>query len=77
MNLKQKALLHTAGIIAGMAIASLLISYLVNSLTAVQGTVILGIVVIGMMLLTIYNIVLARLEYHQSLADMVEKHKEI
>ena len=77
MNLKQKAALHTAGIFATMIGASVVVSYVASLLTVAQVTYLLGVLCIGGLVFTVYQVMLSRLEYKESLNQMVEKSVDI
>ena len=77
MNLKQKALLHTAGIFATMIGASVVVSYVASLLTVAQVQYGLGVLCICGLVFTMYQVVLSRLEYKESLNQMVEKSVDI
>lgn len=77
MSLKLKAALHTAGLFATMIGASVVVSYVASLLTVAQVTYLLGVLCIGGLVFTVYQVVLSRLEYKESLNQMVEKSVDI
>ena len=74
MTLKQRAILHTAGILAVIAAASLGVTALLNYLTA--GQIINGLAFASVLLLiySMYGVVLSRLEYREKLNEIAEKN---
>jgi mannitol-specific phosphotransferase system IIBC component len=76
MNLKHKAVLHTAGLVATMVGASILVSYVASLMTVAQVVFLLCGLCIAAMIYTIYSLILARLEYHKTLDDMAKKPNE-
>jgi hypothetical protein len=77
MNLKLKAALYTAGLIATIVGASIVVSYIASLMTAAQGMYLLGVLCISGMVYTMYGIMLARMEYNESLKRMNEKSVDI
>ena len=77
MNLKQKAALYTAGLLATVVGASLLVSYVASLMTAAQGVYLLGVLCISALVYTIYGVMLARMEYYEHLKQMAEKSVDI
>jgi hypothetical protein len=73
MNLKLKAALYTAGLIATIVGASIVVSYIASLMTAAQGMYLLGVLCISGMVYSMYGIMLARMEYNESLKRMAEK----
>jgi hypothetical protein len=73
MNLKLKAALYTAGLIATIVGASIVVSYIASIMTAAQGVYLLGVLCISGMVYSMYGIMLARMEYNESLKRMAEK----
>jgi len=76
MNLKQKAALHTAGLIAIMASASIVVSYIASIMTVTQAVCILGVLCIGGLVYTMYGVILARMEYNESLNESLKQMAE-
>ena len=77
MNLKLKAALYTAGLLATVVGASLLVSYVASLMTAAQGVYLLGVLCISALVYTIYGVMLARMEYYEHLKQMAEKSVDI
>ena len=77
MNLKLKAALYTAGLITAMVATSVVVSYIASLMTAAQGMYLLGVLCISGMVYSMYGIMLARMEYNQSLKRMAEKSVDI
>ena len=77
MNLKLKAALYTAGFFAATIVSSVVFSYIASIITVAQVTYILGVLCIGGLVFTIYQVMLSRLEYKESLNQMVEKSVDI
>ena len=77
MNLKLKAALYTAGLLATVVGASLLVSYVASLMTAAQGVYLLGVLCISGLVYTIYGVMLARMEYYEHLKQMNEKSVDI
>ena len=77
MNLKLKAALYTAGLLATTVGASLLVSYVASLMTAAQGVYLLGVLCISALVYTIYGVMLARMEYYEHLKQMAEKSVDI
>jgi hypothetical protein len=76
MNLKLKAALYTAGLFASMIGASVVVSYIASIMTATQAVYILGVLCIGALVYTIYGVMLARMEYNESLNDSLKRMAE-
>lgn len=77
MNLKQKAALYTAGYFAATIVYSAAFTYIASIITVAQVTYILGVLCICGLVFTIYQVMLSRLEYKESLNQMVEKSVDI
>ena len=77
MNLKLKAALYTAGFFAAIVATSALASYLASLMTAAQGMYLLGVLCISGMVYSMYGIMLARMEYNETLKRMAEKSVDI
>jgi hypothetical protein len=73
MNLKLKAALYTAGFFTAIVATSVLVSYLASLMTAAQGMYLLGVLCISGMVYSMYGIMLARMEYNETLKRMAEK----
>ena len=77
MNLKLKAALYTAGFFAATIVSSVVFSYIASIITVAQFTYILGVLCICGLVFTIYQVMLSRLEYKESLNQLVEKSVDI
>ena len=77
MNLKLKAALYTAGLIATIVGASIVVSYIASIMTAAQGVYLLGVLCISGLVYTMYGVMLAHMEYNESLKRMAEKSVDI
>jgi len=76
MNLKLKAALYTAGLIAAIVGASIVVSYIASIMTATQGVYLLGVLCISGMVYSMYGIMLARMEYNESLNESLKRMAE-
>lgn len=72
MNVKQKAILQTAGILGAILGGSVAVTLILQTLTA--GQIINGLAVISIALLvySMYGVILSRLEYEETLKKMVD-----
>jgi uroporphyrinogen-III synthase len=73
MNLKLKAALQTAGVLAVVITASVGVQLLVAFLTASQITNLLAVISITFLVYAMYQLVLSRLEYEQKVEEIVQK----
>ena len=73
MNLKLKALLQTAGILAVICSVSVGLQFLVAGLTADEISKILSVGSIAFLVYCIYQLVLSRLEYTQKVDEIAKK----
>ena len=73
MNLKLKAALQTAGILAVICTVSVGLQLLLAGLTADEITKILSVGSIAFLVYCIYQLVLSRLEYTQKLEEINQK----
>jgi len=76
MNLKLKAALYTAGLVVTIVGASLLVSYIASIMTATQAVYILGVFCISGLVYTMYGVMLARMEYNESLNESLKRMNE-
>ena len=76
MNLKQKAALHTAGFFAATIATSALVAYVASLMTIAQITYLLGVLCISGLVYTIYGVMLARMEYNESLNESLKRMAE-
>jgi len=73
MNIRQRAILQTAGIIAVIVGGSVGISLILKMLTPEQITMGFGIFSIALLIYSMYGVVLSRLEYDEKLKEIVDK----
>ena len=73
MNIKIKAALQTAGILAVICTVSVGLQLLLASLTASEITKILSVGSITFLIYCMYQVVLSRLEYNQKVDEIAEK----
>ena len=73
MNLKLKALLQTAGILAVICSVSVGLQFLVAGLTADEISKILSVGSITFLIYCMYQVVLSRLEYAQKVDEIAKK----
>jgi hypothetical protein len=73
MNLKLKALLQTAGILAVICSVSVGLQFLVAGLTADEISKILSVGSITLVIYCMYLVVLSRLEYTQKVDKIAKK----
>lgn len=70
MNIRVKAALHTAVLLAGTLVAVIGVHQLVNVLTPDQVMIVFGFVFIGFMVYCLYGITLNRLECEAKLKEI-------
>jgi len=73
MNLKLKAALQTAGVLAVICTVSIGVQLLLAGLTADEISKILSVGSITLLVYCMYQLVLSRLEYTQKLEEIVQK----
>jgi hypothetical protein len=73
MTVKQRALLQTAGIVAGILVSSIGVTLILEQLTREQIVFALGAGSIALLVYSMYGVVLSRLEYEDTLKKMVDK----
>jgi hypothetical protein len=73
MNLKLKAALQTAGILAVICTVSVGVQLLLTGLTADEISKILSVGSITLLVYCMYQLVLSRLEYTQKVDEIVQK----
>jgi hypothetical protein len=73
MTLKQKAILQTFGIIAGIVFGSLAINLIIYFVPAAILINLFYVGLLGFLVYCIYGLVLSRLEYSESLQDLTKK----
>jgi len=72
MTLKQRAVLQTAGIVATVVAASVVVTLILEQLTAQQIVSGFALLSIGALVYAIYGVVLSRLEYAATLKSLVD-----
>jgi len=73
MNLKLKAALQTAGVLAVICTASVGVQLLLTGLTADDISNILSVGSIALLVYCMYQLVLSRLEYEQKVDEIAKK----
>ena len=73
MTVKQRAILQTAGIVAGILVSSIGVTLILEQLTRDQILFTLGAGSIALLIYSMYGVVLSRLEYEETLKKMVDK----
>jgi len=73
MNLKLKAALQTAGILAVICTVSVGVQLLLTGLTADEISKILSVGSITLLIYCMYQLVLSRLEYTQKVEEIAQK----
>jgi hypothetical protein len=73
MNLKLKAALQTAGVLAVICTVSVGVQLLLTGLTADEISKILSVGSITLLVYCMYQLVLSRLEYTQKLEEIAQK----
>ena len=73
MTVKQRALLQTAGIVAGILVSSIGVTLILEQLTREQIVFALGAGSIALLVYSMYGVVLSRLEYEETVKKLVDK----
>lgn len=73
MTVKQRAILQTAGIVAGILVSSIGVTLILEQLTREQILFTMGAGSIALLIYSMYGVVLSRLEYAETLKKMVDK----
>ena len=73
MTVKQRAILQTAGIVAGILVSSIGVTLILEQLTRDQILFTLGAGSIALLIYSMYGVVLSRLQYEDTLKKMVDK----
>ena len=73
MNIKIKAALQTAGVLAVICTVSVVIQLLLTGLTADEISKILSVGSITLLVYCMYQLVLSRLEYNQKVDEITKK----
>ena len=72
MTLKQRAILQTAGIVTTVVASSVIVTLILEQLTAQQIVSGFALLSIGALIYAIYGVVLSRLEYAATLKSLVD-----
>jgi hypothetical protein len=70
MTVKQRAILQTAGIVAGILVSSIGVTLILEQLTRDQILFTLGAGSIALLVYSMYGVVLSRLEYEETLNQL-------
>jgi hypothetical protein len=70
MTVKQRAILQTAGIVAGILVSSIGVTLILEQLTRDQILFTLGAGSIALLVYSMYGVVLSRLEYEETLKKL-------
>ena len=73
MTVKQRAILQTAGIVAGILVSSIGVTLILEQLTRDQILFTLGAGSIALLIYSMYGVVLSRLEYEETVKKLVDK----
>ena len=73
MTVKQRAILQTAGIVAGILVSSIGVTLILEQLTRDQIVFALGAGSIALLVYSMYGVILSRLEYEDTLKKLVDK----
>ena len=73
MNIKQKAIVQTAGLVAAIVGGSVAMTLILQTLTAAQITTGFAVLSIVFLIYAMYGVVLSRLQYEETLKKMVDK----
>ena len=72
MTLKQRAIIQTAGIVAGILVSSIGVTLILEQLTREQIMFTLGAGSIALLVYSMYGVVLSRLEYDETVKRLVD-----
>ncbi len=72
MTLKQRAILQTAGIVTTVVASSVIVTLILEQLTAQQIVSGFALLSMGALVYAIYGVVLSRLEYAATLKSLVD-----
>jgi hypothetical protein len=72
MTLKQRAIVQTAGIVAGILVSSIGVTLILEQLTREQIMFTLGAGSIALLVYSMYGVVLSRLEYEETAKRLVD-----
>jgi hypothetical protein len=70
MTVKQRAILQTAGIVAGILVSSIGVTLILEQLTRDQILFTLGAGSIALLVYSMYGVVLSRLEYEETVKKL-------
>ena len=70
MTVKQRAILQTAGIVAGILVSSIGVTLILEQLTRDQILFTLGAGSIALLIYSMYGVVLSRLEYEETVKKL-------
>ena len=70
MTVKQRAILQTAGIVAGILVSSIGVTLILEQLTRDQILFTLGAGSIALLVYSMYGVVLSRLEYEETVNQL-------
>jgi hypothetical protein len=70
MTVKQRAILQTAGIVAGILVSSIGVTLILEQLTRDQILFTLGAGSLALLVYSMYGVVLSRLEYEETLKKL-------
>lgn len=73
MNIKQRAILQTAGILATIVGTSLAVTLILQNLSTAQIVNGLAVTSVVFLIYSMYGVILSRLEYQETLKKMVDK----
>jgi hypothetical protein len=72
MTVKQRAILQTAGIVAGILVSSIGVTLILEQLTREQILFTLGAGSLALLVYSMYGVVLSRLEYEETAKRLVD-----
>ena len=75
MNVKQKAILQTAGILGAIVGGSVGVTLILQTLTAEQIVNGFAVLSIALLVYSMYGVILSRLQYEETLKKMVDERK--
>ena len=75
MNVKQRAILQTVGILGAILGGSEVINLILKNLTAEQITTGFAILSIALLIYSMYGVILSRLQYEETLKKIVDERK--
>jgi hypothetical protein len=72
MTLKQRAILQTAGIVTTVVASSVIVTLILEQLTAQQIVSGFALLSMGALVYAVYGVILSRLEYAETLKTLVD-----